>query len=140
MCTCLLVYLWFFQQPSPRKKPRKQTLSSNSVRPGSEQQWGSSENDSTEIVKRKLAKNLSRENLGNQSGMRTVSPPRKPSANYIRDKPHMSLLNSYRSLFLKKHSFFKNCRVKKCTLKIAFFGLTKAGFGGFYAWKLLLDG
>ena len=88
-----------FQQPSPRKKPRKQTLSSNSVRPGSEQQWGSSENDGTEVVKRKMAKNLSnrmQENSGNQSGMhhRTISPPpRKPSSNYIKDKPHMSLLN-----------------------------------------------
>jgi histone deacetylase complex subunit SAP130 len=99
-------------QPSPRKKPRKQTLSSNSVRPGSEQQWGSSENDGTEVVKRKMAKNLSnrmQENSGNQSGMhhRTISPPpRKPSSNYIKDKPHMSLLNSYRHTWKSRHNHF----------------------------------
>merc|ERR1719189_3521878 len=99
-------------QPSPRKKPRKQTLSSNSVRPGSEQQWGSENDSTTEIVKRKLAKNLSRENSGgNQSGIGigirgVISPPRKPSANYIRDKPHMSLLNSYRHTWKSRHNHF----------------------------------
>ena len=59
---------FFFQKPNPRKKPRKQTLSSNSVQPGSKQQWVSSEIDGTEVVKSKMANNLSnrmQENSGN---------------------------------------------------------------------------
>jgi len=36
----------------------------------------------------------------------TASPPRKPSANYIRDKPHMSLLNSYRHTWKSRHNHF----------------------------------
>lgn len=40
-------------QPSPRKKPRKQTLTSNSVRPGSDQQW---EDPQQKELKRKMAK------------------------------------------------------------------------------------
>ena len=70
-------------QPSPRKKPRKQQLTS-SVRPGSDQQWGEEE----EELKRKLA-------VPKNEAAIPASPP-KPAANYIRDKPHMSLLHSYR--------------------------------------------
>ena len=48
-----------------KKNSQKQTLCSNSVQPGSQQQWGLSENDGTEVVKRKMVKNLSNpEKLG----------------------------------------------------------------------------
>ena len=43
-------------------------LTLNSEQPGSKPQWSSSENDGTEVVKRKMAKNLSnrmQENSGN---------------------------------------------------------------------------
>lgn len=82
-------------QPSPsRKKPRKQTLTS--TRPGSE--WGENNHHSepSEELKRKTP---------GKSGQ-TVSPLKTSNANYIRDKPHMSLLNSYRHTWKSRHNHF----------------------------------
>jgi len=84
-------------QPSPRKKPRKQQLTS-SVRPGSDQQWGEEE----EELKRKLASSVPNKN----EAVNTPASPPKPAANYIRDKPRMSLLHSYRHTWKSRHNHF----------------------------------
>ena len=72
-------------QPSPRKKPRKQTLTSSSVRPSADQQW---EDDDTEDVKRKIAKPFNPQALD-------INAPKLPVSHYIQNQPHMSLLNRY---------------------------------------------
>ena len=79
----LLILLHFF---SPRKKPRKQSLTSN-VRASEQQQW---EQEEEEIqLKRKLPKTRETQ-IPHQ-----VSQPKLPASHYIRNQPHMSLLNRY---------------------------------------------
>jgi hypothetical protein len=85
-------------QPSPRKKPRKQTLTSTLVRTGSDQ-WAAGEE---EEFKRKIAKSLT---ISNSSVMVLTSLP-KQNSNYLRDKPHMSLLTSYRHTWKSRHNHF----------------------------------
>jgi len=68
------------------------------VRPGSDQQWGEEE----EELKRKLASSVPNKN----EAVNTPASPPKPAANYIRDKPHMSLLHSYRHTWKSRHNHF----------------------------------
>ena len=84
-------------QPSPRKKPRKQTLTSSSVRPSADQQW---EDDDTEDVKRKIAKPFNPQ-------AHDINAPKLPVSHYIKNQPHMSLLNRY-LLYTIAHCTFKN--------------------------------
>jgi len=82
---------------SPRKKPRKQSLTSN-VRASEQQQW---EQEEEEIqLKRKLPKTRETQ-IPHQ-----VSQPKLPASHYIRNQPHMSLLNSYRHTWKSRHNHF----------------------------------
>ena len=62
----------------------QQSLTSN-VRPSEHQQWEDEEENSSN-VKRKIPKT--------PQGP-PVSPPKAPSSHYIRNQPHMSMLNRY---------------------------------------------
>ena len=77
-------------QPSPRKKPRKQQL--GNVR---EQRWSESE-ENLELTRRKVATPPAAQ----------PATPAQPAANYIADKPYISLMSTFRTSWKAKHNHF----------------------------------